>query len=101
MKQSINLSQFRDAFRDMERSDNFSYEGLEALYNFITELDEDCGTETELDVIGLCCEFTEYDNFYQAREAYNLEDWETLEDHTLVLYSGNYGSSSSVILHNF
>ena len=60
MKQSINFSQFCDAFRDMNHNDNFTYEGKKALFEWIEALDDDCGTETELDVIALCCEFSEY-----------------------------------------
>ena len=58
MKQTINLNQFRDAFQAI-RPDNFSYEGLEVLFNWFEELDY-CGEpETELDVIAICCEFSE------------------------------------------
>ena len=59
MKQTINLYQFRDAFRDYDRLDNFSYEGLEILFESLESFAEDTGTEMELDVIGLCCEFSE------------------------------------------
>ena len=59
MKQTINLYQFRDAFRDHDRLDNFSYEGLEVLFESLESFAEDTGTEIELDVIGLCCEFSE------------------------------------------
>ena len=59
MKQSINLYQFRDAFRDMNRGDNFSYEGLGILFEWFEQYDEDSNSETELDVIALCCEFSE------------------------------------------
>ena len=59
MKQPITFSQFHDAFRDMDRLDNFSYEGLRVLFDWFESLDEDCGTDTELDVIAICCEFSE------------------------------------------
>jgi len=49
MKQTINLYQFRDAFRDCSRKDNFSYEGLESLFNWFEELDSNCcGADTLL-----------------------------------------------------
>lgn len=60
MKENISFSRFCDAFEEMNRTDNFSYEGKEALYNWLIELEEDTGQETELDIIALCCEFTEY-----------------------------------------
>ena len=57
MKQTINLSDFRSAFYNMDRKDNFSYEGLEVLFDYF----EECDPDYELDVIGLCCEFAEAD----------------------------------------
>ena len=59
MKQTINFSQFHDAFRNMDRLDNFSYQGLRVLYDFFEEWDQDMETDTELDVIAICCEFCE------------------------------------------
>ena len=70
MKQSINFSQFADAFQDMNRSDNFSYAGLRALFDYIEDLDDQCETDTELDVIALCCEFSEYPSATAAAEQY-------------------------------
>lgn len=61
MKTSVNFSQFCDAFRDMNRNENFSYDGKRALFDFIEQFDEETGSETELDVIALCCEFYESD----------------------------------------
>ena len=59
MKTSINFSQFCDAFRDMNRNENFSYDGKRALYDFLEEMADQTGEEYELDVIALCCEFAE------------------------------------------
>jgi len=61
MKQSINSYQFEQAFREMGRGDQFSYEGLNALYEYLEELEEGTGEEMELDVIALCCDFAEYE----------------------------------------
>lgn len=59
MKQTINLQDFRDAFCRMDRKDEFSREGLEVLFNYIEELEQDIGEEIELDVIALCCNYAE------------------------------------------
>lgn len=59
MYQSVNFSSFTDAFARMDRKDNFSYEGLEALFNYLEELEEDMGKRIKLDVIDLCCEYNE------------------------------------------
>ena len=58
--QSINsVHQFREAFRLAGRMDQFSYEGLEVLFDYLDELSEDTGEAIELDVIALCCEYYE------------------------------------------
>lgn len=55
MKQTINLHQFRNAFYEMGRQSQFTYEGLERLYDYF----EECDPEMELDVIAICCDFCE------------------------------------------
>ena len=58
--QSINSAyQFQEAFRLAGREDQFSYEGLDVLFNYLEELSEDTGEPVELDVIALCCEYYE------------------------------------------
>jgi hypothetical protein len=72
MKQTINLSQFRDAFHSMDRGNQFSYEGLEILFDWIERMDDDTGQETELDVVGLCCEFEEL-NYLDIANQYEID----------------------------
>ena len=55
MKQTISLGDFRDAFIRANRKENFSYDGLEVLFDYLEDTDPD----SELDVIGLCCEYCE------------------------------------------
>lgn len=50
-----NASQFRDAFHHANRGNQFSYEALGLLYDYL----ENCGSDVELDVIAICCEFSE------------------------------------------
>ena len=59
MKRTINVHEFRDAFRDMGRGDQFTYGGFGVLFEWFEQYAEDCDTETELDVIAICCEFCE------------------------------------------
>jgi hypothetical protein len=59
MKTTVTLSNFRQAFQDAGRGNQFSWEGLEVLFDFLREQEESAGEEMELDVIGLCCEFEE------------------------------------------
>lgn len=59
MKTIVTLHDFRQAFQDAGRGEQFSYEGLERLYEFLTQYEDDTGDEIELDVIALCCEYSE------------------------------------------
>jgi hypothetical protein len=59
MKITVTLPSFRQAFQDAGRGDHFSWEGLEVLFNFLEEQEEDTGTEMELDVSALCWDFAE------------------------------------------
>jgi hypothetical protein len=60
MKTTVYFSEFCDYFHKI-RPDNFSYQGLRVLYDYLEEIDNSCGEESELDVIGLCCDFAESD----------------------------------------
>ena len=60
MIQTINLSDFRAAFHNMGRKDQFSYEGLELIFDYITEYEDSTGDQQELDVIAICCDWAEY-----------------------------------------
>lgn len=61
MKTTVSIYDFRQAFHDAGRANQFTYDGLRVLYEWIEQLDEDTGSETELDVIAICCEFDESD----------------------------------------
>ena len=80
MKTTVSKSDFRDAFRAMGRNDQFSYEGLGELFDYIERYEEDTGTEWELDVIALCCEYYE-DTWESIAENYGIDlDGATDED---------------------
>ena len=59
MKQTMNLHDFREAFRRMDRGDQFSYAGLAVLFEYLGEYEDATGEQIELDVIALCCDYSE------------------------------------------
>ena len=71
MKKSISFYDFEQEFVSMNRSDNFSYAGKKALFDYLEQYEEDCGEEIELDVIALCCEYTEFENIQEFVAAYD------------------------------
>ena len=98
MKQTINLDQFRQAFRNMGRGEQFSYEGLERIYEWIEENESNEGKEWELDVIALCCELAEMtmDEIFNAYpEVLDLIDMDNPKESTysiVVDYLNDNGS---------
>ncbi len=75
MKKTINLNDFRDAFHKAGRGNQFTYDGLTALFEYIEEYEEGTGDEIELDVIALCCEFTEYESIGEFWWDYDKADY--------------------------
>ncbi len=85
MKRTINFSEFTDAFTAI-RPNNFSYDGLKALYEYLEEWEESGCGEVELDVIALCCEFTEYENLEELQDNYSdIDSMEELQERTTVI----------------
>ena len=57
MKQSVNFSAFVDAFYNYDRYDQFGYDALRIIFDYLEGCEESCGKELELDVIAICCDF--------------------------------------------
>ncbi len=82
MYQTITQWDFVRAFTEMNRETNFSEEGRIALFDFLEEVNSD----SELDVIAICCDFTEYSNLNELKQEYShLLEGEDLEDDDEVL----------------
>lgn len=79
-------SQFMDAFEDMGRGNQFSYEAINTLFDYYDELDD-----YELDVIGICCDWTEYETEKEACEELGMEDIDELNDNYQVIELSNGG----------
>lgn len=87
MKTTINQYQFEQAFKNAGRGNQFSREALQALFEYLEDYEADTGEQIELDVIALCCEFTEYEDLeeFQADYGTDYETMEDIEDHTVVI----------------
>ena len=68
MCQNVKETAFHNAFRNMGRAENFSHEGRAALFDYLEQLEADMGEAIELDVIALCCEFSEYASALECLE---------------------------------
>lgn len=59
MKTTVSRYDFERAFADADRKENFSYEGLNLLFDYLESYEEDTGQELELDVVAICCDYNE------------------------------------------
>jgi hypothetical protein len=74
---SFDLYDFKREFERYNRGNNFSDEALEELYNYYDNL----GEPYELDIIEICCNWTEYENLEEyAKEYMNESDFEGMDD---------------------
>jgi hypothetical protein len=74
MKTTVNFSDFVDRFRELDREDQFTYCGKRALFDYLESYEEDCGEEIELDVISLCCDYSEFSTALEACQEMASED---------------------------
>ena len=80
MKTSVTFCTFQRAFERMDRANQFSREGLETLFDYLEAYEDGTGEEIELDVIALCCDYTE-STFAEVARDYNIHiDFEGCSD---------------------
>ena len=80
MKTTITYNEFQNAFLSSDSYRNqFSFEGLMALFDYLEEFENSIGEEIEFDMIGIACEFTEYDNLDDYNTQHDTE-YASLED---------------------
>ena len=68
MKAEVSLNTFQDDMRS-----NLSYEGSEALFEYLNDLENDCGIPINYDPIAFRCEYNEYDNLKEVDKTTVIE----------------------------
>ncbi len=101
---NVTFYDFLEEFKNHGRENQFSYEGKKALYDYLEQLSEDLGESIELDIIGICCDYTEYDSLEQFIDDYgytigeDIDNIEDIRDYTTVI---PINSRQSFIIQNF
>ena len=72
MKTTVSRYDFERAFVDAGRKDQFSYEGLSVLFDYLEQYEDATGQEIELDVIALCCDYYE-DTVAEIARNYSID----------------------------
>jgi hypothetical protein len=85
MKQNVSSSQFVDAIVGDDYND-MSYEGANALFEYLEELENSIGEEIEFDSVAIRCEWSEHENLEAVLSDYdNIKTLEELQDNTTVI----------------
>ena len=92
MHQTINVHGFRDAFHAMGRADQFTYDALGMLFDHFEEWEPDA----ELDVIAICCAYSEDSPEYIA-DQYDIDVRGMDEEQTLDAVLEYLGEKTQVI----
>ena len=96
---TISVYEFCNWFRESDNyKNNFTKNGLLALFDYLEELESDTGEPIEFDPIAIACEYSEYASFddFQHDIGYvqdgkehlgypEITDLEDLRDHTTVI----------------
>ncbi len=88
---TVSFNDFLEEFKKHDRGGNFSYEGKKALFEHLNELSEDIGEPIELDVIGLCWDFIEYESLEQFNKDYgytigkDIDSIDDIQEYTILI----------------
>ena len=77
MKATLSTSQATDLLK-ADSNAAWSRSGARALVEHLEQLEEDCGTEIELDAVAIRCDYSEYENVIEAAKDQGFEvenDW--------------------------
>jgi hypothetical protein len=96
MKTTISKYDFERAFVDADRKENFSYEALGLLFDYFESYEEETGEEIELDVIAICCEYSE-DNPDDIISNYSI-DVEGMDDDEKIEAVRDYLSDNTTLI---
>lgn len=91
MYMNINWYDFKNEFQSI-RPNNFSDDGLFALFEYLEDIEGQTGEPIELDVIAICCDFAEYESLEDMKQSYpDYKTEEAFADQTLILPLDNGG----------
>ena len=76
--------------KSKEREGQFTYEGLDALFDHLEEHEEDTGEQIKFDPIAICCEFTEYKSIKEYNQDYTpVKNLDAIKELTTVIETKN------------
>ena len=98
MINTVTQDEFISTFKKV-RPDNFSYEGLEVLFEHLEMVEQDMDKPMEFDVIAITCDYSEYNNEKELLENYDMSICE-IQDATFCFeefYKTGHDSKSYIV----
>ena len=94
MKKTISHYDWMREWDESYRAGQFSRKALSALWDYYEDWENDAGEELELDIVAVCCEFSEYESIedYNKQNNDTAEDWNDIDIFTIVLPLDNGGA---------
>lgn len=84
--QTIQASDLYNLACNMNRGDQFGYDGWLAIGDYLEELSEGTGEDIEIDIVGICCEYSYAESVEDAWQQVvkfgkiDDEEWEEMDD---------------------
>ena len=101
MMYTVTEDNFRNTFLMSDYKNNFSYDGLTALYDYFSELEDELGEPIEFDLVAIAGEYSEL-TIEELRDNYSVDKdidvIEYLQENTIVIEIEN---SDSVIIQDY
>ena len=77
--QTVDFHTFHNAFMRAGREAQYSYQGLRGLFDHLEQLADDTGVDVDLDVVAICCYYTE-ETLKGAAKNYGIDISECEDD---------------------
>ena len=86
MYTQLSKNEFIDTFISSNTyKNNFSFEGLNALFDYLEEWEQEMGEDVEFDMVGICCDYSEYENEKELKQNYLPMTKEQIEENAYVI----------------
>lgn len=94
---SLSRNDFAREFRDYGRENQFSRDALDVLHEYYEQLSECTGEPFAIDVIGICCDWSELTE-EEVLEHYDVEDLDELDVGCDMLHVARYDDHEDTYL---
>jgi len=87
----------RDMFKEI-RPNNFTYDGLTLLFDWIDNKELETDEDYLINVVDICMLWTEYENFKEIKQNYDVKTLKELEEKTSIIKIPN---TERLIIQNY